>query len=148
MILEADKSLKTSHISPVGVTEFIGGVLDGLIQDEDFSNINQCVNDGTSIGYIIDDAFTHFEKGDSQDIVRGLQIIGSIMANLPDTLKDCQLAQKDLDRIEKWAQIFKNPTNLTETIVKNTINNFAQIQADISVATSEFKQGDYLDSGI
>ena len=36
--------------------------------------------------------------------------------------------ETDIKRIEEWAQIFKHPKELIETIVPNAIKNHAQIQ--------------------
>ena len=46
--------------------------------------------------------------------------------------------QGDLDRIEKWAQIFEDPTKLVETLTVNILKNFSKIVKDISNETDDF----------
>ena len=55
--------------------------------------------------------------------------------------------QGDLDRIEKWAQIFEDPTKLVETLTVNVLKNFSKIVKDISSETDDFNTNNYYKAG-
>ena len=55
--------------------------------------------------------------------------------------------QGDIDRIEKWAQIFEDPTKLVTTLTVNVLKNFSKIVKDISSETDDIKVDNYYKAG-
>ena len=55
--------------------------------------------------------------------------------------------QGDIDRIEKWAQIFTDPTRLVETLAVNILTNFSKIMKDITSETDDFNAQNYYKAG-
>ena len=53
----------------------------------------------------------------------------------------------DIARIEKWAQIFKHPTELFQVLLNNTIKNLPAVQADAAKLVQNFKAGSYFLAG-
>ena len=78
-----------------------------------------------------------FKKGDLPDIIAGIVILGEVLGNLTDNLKDCEGMQDDIKRIHEWAQIFNDKPKLIEMVVKNTIENFDKVKEDAMKAYYE-----------
>merc|ERR1712023_369619 len=51
--------------------------------------------------------------------------------------------QDDLNRIEKWAEIFNDPSKLLSTLTANVLKNYGAIEADINNITSDFNATHY-----
>ena len=134
-------------IGPADVENFLAGIIEGLIGENDLPEIKKCLNDSSAIEKQLAEAIADFEKGDISDIIKGIQIIGGILQNLNHTLGDCQGMQDDIARIEKWAQIFENPQKLVQTLVQNVISNLSAIEADISKVQKAWGSGDFFGLG-
>lgn len=119
MTLSAPKksSENSLGIGPADVENFLAGVIEGLIGKNDLPEIKKCLNDTSNIESQLALAIGYFEKGDIADIIKGIQIVGSILENLNVILGDCEGMQDDIKRIETWAEIFSNPQKLVQTLV-------------------------------
>jgi hypothetical protein len=53
----------------------------------------------------------------------------------------------DLQRVEKWAQVFKNPSELEKLLLQNTIKHIGPIHTDITNISSDVKSKNYNDMG-
>ena len=89
--------------------EFLGGIIYGLIQKDDLKNIETCLKDADTVEQEINEAVTDFMKGDLNDILAGITVLGKLIQELPQDLGDCEAMQSDVARIEKWATIFTDP---------------------------------------
>ena len=130
------------------VEEFLGGMIMGLIQKDDLTKIEQCLTDGEGLEKEVQEAITDFMKGDLQDIMAGVELVGKIIQELPTDLGDCQGMQADIDRIENWAKIFNDPTELVKVLIGNVVQNFATITADITKTSSDIAAADMYNAGI
>lgn len=128
--------------------EFVAGMIMGLIQKDDLKNIQQCMTDGDTVEKEITQAVSDIEKGDISDIIAGVQILGTLVQQLPADLQHCKGMQADLARIEKWAEIFKNPTQLIQTLTTNVIKNFGEITGDVSKIGTDFSGQKYEQAGV
>ena len=138
---------KLTAFTPEDVEQFLGGLVMGLIQKDDLTKIEQCLTDAGGLESEMEEAIQDFMKGDLSDIIAGVEMVGKIIQELPTDLGDCQSMQADITRIEAWAQIFTNPTQLVETLITNTIANFSDITADISKTSQDIAAGDMYNTG-
>ena len=116
--------------SPMDVKMFVDGMLQVLIHRNDFTEIDHCFKDTTTIEKQLAQAVQDFEKKDVPDILAGVQVMGEILQEIPVQLGHCDGMQKDMARITAWADIFKHPMTLIPKVTKNTIANFPQIIKD------------------
>jgi hypothetical protein len=59
-------------IGPADVENFLAGIIEGLIGNNDLPEIKQCLNDTSTIEKILLLAIADFEKGDIADIIKGV----------------------------------------------------------------------------
>jgi len=55
--------------------------------------------------------------------------------------------EEDIQAIEDWAQIFKEPVTLVETVAKNWLFHGVQIEANITQTETDWNAGEFFDSG-
>jgi len=86
------------------VEQFVGGLIFGLIQKDDLSEIQTCLKDGQNLEVELEQIIKDFASGDLAKITEGVEKLIDVISNqLPGDLKDCQSIQGDLVRIESWA---------------------------------------------
>ena len=128
--------------------EFVAGVLYGLIQKDDLEYIQSCLADADQVEKEVNEAITDFEKGDVSSIIAGIGVIGTLLSELPEDLKDCQDMQGDLTRISNWINgLIADPVALAEQIAVNVIKNFTKITGDVNAVTSDITKADYYSAG-
>ena len=127
--------------------ELLGGLIYGLIQKDDLSKIEVCLKDATTVEAEVNEAVQDFMKGDVQDILAGITVVGKLIQELPADLGDCQGMQADIARIEKWGEIFTDPTKLMQTVVQNLLTNYTKIFGDITKTSGDIAKADYYSAG-
>ena len=128
--------------------QFLGGLFKGLLQDDHLDNIMTCLSDEQTLEKEMTEAISDFEKKDLMDIVKGVQIIGTMMTQVEGDIVDCKGMETDAKRIENWAQIFKHPTELVQTIFANALTNRQGLANDIAEVSADAASGDYNDMGL
>ena len=129
------------------VEEFIAGMIFGLIQKDDLSNIQTCLTDADTLEKQVEEAIADLSKGDLNDLIAGAKILMQIISELPTDLKNCQSMQGDLNRIVAWANQFTDPQVFIQTVTNNVLAHFAVITSDITKATSDFNDAKFYDAG-
>ena len=128
--------------------EFVAGVLYGLIQKDDLKYIQTCLTDADQVEKEVNEAIEDFMKGDVASIIAGVEVVGTLLTELPEDLKDCQDMQGDLTRISDWfTGLIADPVALAQLIAVNVIKNFTKITADISSTSSDIAKADYYTAG-
>ena len=127
--------------------EFLGGIIYGLIQKDDLKAIETCLKDADTVEKEVNEAVTDFMKGDLNDILAGITVLGQLIQELPQDLGDCQAIQGDIDRIEKWASIFSDPKQLMTTVVENLIKHYGAIFKDIDQTSADIGKADFYTAG-
>merc|ERR1712195_186097 len=87
------------------VVQFVTGLLDGLVQDNDFEKIKPCLTDAETIQPLLAEAITDFKKKDIMDIIAGVSKVGEIISHVHTGLQDCVCMKPDIQRIKVWAAI-------------------------------------------
>jgi hypothetical protein len=134
-------------MTPEQVAQFVAGIIDGLIGKNDLPEIQKCMKDSAGLDQDIEEAIQDFQKGDVPDIIKGVQAVGKIIQELPNDLQDCGDIQDDVNRIEKWAQIFTHPEQLIQTLVANAITNHSAVIADAQKIVSDFNANNFVQAG-
>ena len=128
--------------------QFVAGIIDGLVDADDFQYIKVCLKDATGIEQLVEKAVADFEKGDVQSILDGVAVIGQILTDLPAVLGDCEAIQPDLTRIEKWATIFADPKKLASTVLTNLLMHHQKIFDDVAQTSKDFDGAQYHAAGV
>jgi len=81
------------------VLEVVGGVLKGAI-DADFSDLDQCIDDGEGIIKDVESAVNHFKSKNINDIIAGLKDVGDILTKVEDALKTCEAIEGDFEKLK------------------------------------------------
>ena len=66
---------------------------------------------------------------------------------MPTDLGECKSMQDDIDRIEKWAEIFKNPTELIKVLTANIIQNIPTIEQDVMKTMTDISSNEMFYAG-
>ena len=128
--------------------DLLAGIIFGLIQKDDMKYIETCMTDSAHVEQEVNDAVQDFMKGDVESIIRGVEIVGTLLTELPVDLKDCQEMQGDITRISTWINgIISDPVKLVETLTTNLIKNFAKIQTEINTTSADIAKADYYTAG-
>jgi predicted RNA-binding protein YlqC (UPF0109 family) len=130
------------------VEQFVAGLFKGLVDKDDLNNIKQCMKDAGTLDTELQTAIADFEKKDVADIIAGAKIVGNMVGQLSTDLSDCKSMSTDVQRVEKWAQIFKNPKALEKLLLENTIKHIGAIKTDITNITSDASSKNYEDLGV
>ena len=75
-LLGADLQLRNNADN---AEEFIAGMIFGLIQKDDLSNIQACLTDADTLEKQIEEAVADLSKGDFNDLVAGAKILMQII---------------------------------------------------------------------
>ena len=68
------------------VVQFVTGLLDGLVADNDFDKIKPCLTDAEGIEVELNAAVEDFKKKDIMDIVKGVSEVGKIISTVDTDL--------------------------------------------------------------
>lgn len=117
------------EIDPLSVPDFIAGFMFGLTGDNHLAEIEKCYSGGSTL---VDDAQAALTDIKSGKFINGIQDFGKIIWDLPDALADCQNVQSDLQKIEDWAGVFRDPLALTKEVSKNWLFHGVKVKEDIA----------------
>merc|ERR1712070_135016 len=130
------------------VEELLGGLIFGLIKKDDLKYIDTCLTDSDKVVEEVNDAVADLMKEDVEDIIKGVQILATLAAELPEDFKDCKEMQADVTKISKWAQgLAADPASTAAMVATNVIKNFNGILDDINKSSSDISSGDYYTAG-
>ncbi len=76
-------------ISAEGVIEIIAGIINGVIQKNDLSEIEACISDVGGMEDNIERAVKDFEDGSPVAIIEGIMEIEQFVLKIPPTLRGC-----------------------------------------------------------
>ena len=110
------------------IEDFMAGFIKGVINENDLDKIEVCLKDASGLEKELEEAITDFSKGDVTSIIAGVKLVGQMVQEFPTDLGDCQAMQTDLDRLEAWAAIFKDPKALTVALTKNVPAHITNIE--------------------
>ena len=129
------------------VVQFVTGLLDGLVQDNNFDAIKPCLTDAETLQVDLTEAVEDFKKKDIADIVKGVSVVGKMIGTIDTDLKDCKGVQPDIKRIQVWSEIFKHPIALFTKVFQNTMANMDKIEGDVGMIIMDAQSQDLHDLG-
>ena len=134
-------------LGPEAVKQFIAGLLDGLVEGNHLHYVQNCLHDTERVGKEIDIAVRDFEEKTQQGIIDGIKEMGVLIQELPDDFSQCKETNKDIQAIEKWADIFNHPAELVAKILLHIVVHMPKILYDIGVLVKDLIVGDDYDAG-
>jgi hypothetical protein len=66
--------------------QFVTGLLDGLVQDNNFDAIKPCLTDAESLQVELSEAVGDFAKKDIADIIKGVSVVGKMIGTIDTDL--------------------------------------------------------------
>lgn len=149
LALAATTVLTETAPSRKDVVLLIEGLLEGIMQDEgkNYTDIVECITDTAHIGENIEAAFKELEKETLEGVKQALKDIAAVAREVPQALKDCHVAETDLQKIAEMAEIFEHPIQLVYRVGHNLVVNGADIYEHIMNARQSKRSGDYLEVG-
>ncbi len=92
-------------------------------------------------------AFEDFERGDFEGFRQGLEEIGRATKMIPEVVKECKVAEADLEKLKKAAEIFLHPAQLSIVVSKNLIVNGIDIFQQVTGARIAYNIHEMFDCG-
>ena len=129
------------------VVNIVGGLVQGIIQKDDLSILQQCMQNAETLTTEIEVAVADFEKGGLEGYAQGLMEVSKIFKEIPQDLANCQAMGSDLTKLEEWAKIFLTPTTLIKVVSGNLIWHYKEITTDISNAVADYNAAKYFEFG-
>ena len=99
--------------------KIVEGLLKGTIDEEQFTNINTCLKDGSTVVNGVEEVIGDFKAGGISNIIKGIQDFGVVLGELQTSAGDCVKSKKDIQKLEEMAAIFKQPQQLAIQVMKD-----------------------------
>lgn len=108
--------------------------------------ITACGVDAEKEGKSVETALADLKAGHK---VKAIMELKKLVTNWKTDLADCQPAkmQTDIQALEAWAQVFKDPKKLVAQISKHYLLHKADITDDLTEMEADWKSGQYYLSG-
>lgn len=104
------------------VGKFVEGLLYGILEEQ-YDNIDQCIQDVSIIANDVEAAVSDFEKETFTGVKDGLEQIGGAVKEVPTAITACKQVTGDLTNLLKMAEIFEHPLTLIWDIGKSLVVN-------------------------
>jgi hypothetical protein len=139
--------LANVDIAALAIPDFVAGFVYGLTGDNNLEEIEACYQGGEVMATEIEAGIADIKIGGTDhDIQAGLQF-ALAATQIPVALNTCEGMTDDLNAIEQWASIFKDPAKLAQKLALHYARHKSQIQADISTLESDWDTQKYFDAG-
>lgn len=146
-ILAASIAISTATLTKGDIAHIVEGVLSGIIQDEHFSGLEDCIQEVEVVDEDFKNAVNDFEKETFEGIKEGLALVGQAVRLIPTVVSECKAAETDLTKMIQLAEIFEHPLQLVYRVGKNLILNGIEIFKEINKAVNSYQAGKYYDFG-
>lgn len=126
----------------------MNGLFTGLVQDDNLEAVEICLQDLDGLEGMIAEAVYDFKTGSIQDIIEGAKLIGEVLAQAKGDEQNCKDMEQDWKRIEVWAKIFSDPSDLVQVIISQVVQNRTGLAADISKFKADEENKNFKDLGL
>ena len=131
----------------MAIPDFIGGFVYGLTGDNNLSEIEDCYQGGAVMEQEIVTGINDIKHGGTDyDIQAGLEF-ALAATQIPVALNTCKNMGDDLQAIEQWASIFKDPAKLARKLATHYALHKAEITTDIGTLENDWDAGNYFNAG-
>ena len=127
------------------ITQFLSGLLTQFEVDNNLPELQACT---TGAGPEVQLALTVLEDYKNKKTVKMASDIAKFTAGLPAVLSTCKSMTDDLARLEQWASIFTDQTELVSTITKHILAHPVPVAKDVKAAMADWQSGDYYNTGV
>lgn len=123
---------------------FLGGVLEGLVQDNHLTAIATCATDAEGVVDEVEGLVSAIEKG---NWFFAAEKARKVIKDVPLALTDCKAMGSDLTALEQWAAIFTDPSALVADVTKHFLLHRKEIEADIGTVKTDWAAAEYFNAG-
>jgi hypothetical protein len=124
--------MSVANISVTGAPKFIAGFVYGMTGENHLEEIETCYQGGDLMFEEIEFAISKVTGDGWDDITQGALEFAIVALQIPQVLHTCKGMGDDIQAIEEWASIFKDPATLVATVTKHFALHRKAIKADIA----------------
>lgn len=124
----------TYALSGTDVIKITAGLIDGVVHKDDLNVLLNCFQGADSLTGDFEAMVNDFKLGGISGISNGIQVMATIIQELPNDLQTCSSIEDDLTKMGQWAEIFLHPVDLMKRVSYNLLWNFSEINGDIQTA--------------
>ena len=128
----------------LGVPEFAAGFLYGMVGDNHLEEFQTCMTSSDQLVPYVEAFLSDLE---SFKIISAFENFEKFLFHFQADVAPCKNVSDDVAAIEQWAQIFKEPTNLVETLGKHWLLHQRQIKKDIAAEKADWSAKNYFKAG-
>jgi len=128
----------------MAIPDFILGFVEGMVQDGNLPEIDQCHDGITPLVSIFNDFVSHIE---SFEIISAIGDLESFIYHFQLDFMPCTQMQDDMDAIVAWGEQFKDPMALLPTVVMNIVLHKRKIESSWADEQTAWNSGDYITAG-
>ena len=127
----------------------LAGIVFGVIDKNNATEIETCLQDGKGEAELAYDAFTHIEQGTKEELVTGFSELASVVEALPATLTQCKSIASDVAELQSWAAaVLEVPTaDLQATIKANCLSHAVALTLDVRKSRKLWVAEEYFQFG-
>ena len=144
IVVPSEIDLFIEAFSIAGIPKLLEGFLATFVKDSDLPELETCYTSTspllTYINQFISD-LTHFK------LIKAIETAEEFVFHMQLDLLPCMHMTDDIQAIEQWAQIFKNPTELMANVTKHYLLHQRRIKADIADFKASEAAGNYYQAG-
>ena len=116
----------------------------GMTGNNHLAEIEQCFKGTQTLASDAQTALNDIKHG---NFIQGIKDFGTIIWDLPDGFSACTGMDDDIAAIEQWAEIFKEPVKLINTVTSHMLASGDEIKADIADEQADWGNKQYFDAG-
>lgn len=126
------------------VPEFAAGFLYGMVGDNHLSEFQTCM---TSTDQLVPYAEAFLNDLENFKIISAFENFEQFLFHFQMDVAPCKNVSDDVAAIEQWAEIFKEPTTLVETLGKHWLIHQKAIKKDIASEKADWAAKNYFKAG-
>jgi len=126
------------------VPEFAAGFLYGMVGDNHLSEFQTCMNSSEELVQYANQFLTNLEH---LKIIAAFEDFEKFLFHFQMDVAPCKNVGDDVKAIEEWAEIFKEPTTLVETLGKHWLIHQKAIKKDIAAEKADWASQNYFKAG-
>ena len=126
------------------VPDYVAGFVYGMTGRNHLKEIEKCFHGSKTLA---NDAQAAIEDIKHLHFLQGVKDFGKIVWDLPDGFSACTGMDDDIADIEQWAEIFKHPVKLVNTVTSHMLESGDEIKHDLAEEQKDWGKKAYFDAG-
>ena len=124
--------------------ELAAGFVYGMVGDNHLTEMESCYAGVTPLYGFLDAALQDIE---AFHFIKAIKNIEAFVFHLKVDIAPCEHMSDDVQAIETWAQVFKQPKTLATTVAKHYLLHKKAVKADITAVRSDWDNKSYFSVG-